>query len=192
LLNERITQSKLLSPPEDSAKYYWLRLKAEDPGNAQLPSSLQTLGTRLTQQAQVEYLGSQYDAAHATLSEAKALGFSSNELRQLEAQVEERRAQAAFLADVVPATSLARDKYVEPRYPSLAVRKDTQGWVEMDFTVAADGSVKDIEVRAAEPAGVFEQAAIKAVSQWRYRPLMRNGRAIEQRARLKIKFALQD
>jgi len=192
LLNERITQSKLLSPPEDSAKYYWLQLKAADPGNAQLPSSLQTLGTRLTQQAQVEYLGRQYDAAHTTINEAKALGFSSNELRQLEAQVEEQRAQAAFLADVVPATSLARDKYVEPRYPPLAVRKDTQGWVEMDFTVAADGSVKDIEVRAAEPAGVFEQAAIKAVSQWRYRPLMRNGRAIEQRARLKMKFALQD
>lgn len=190
LLNERITQSKLLAPPEDSAKYYWLQLKAADPGNSQLQSSLQTLGSRLTQQAQVEYLGRQYETAQNTLNEAKALGYSSNELQQLEAQVAEQRTRAAFLADVVSATTLARDKYVEPRYPSAAVRKGTQGWVDLEFTVAADGSVKDIDVRSAEPAGVFNDAAIKSVSQWRYRPLVRNGRAVEQRARLRMRFAL--
>jgi protein TonB len=191
LLNERITQSKLLAPPDDSAKFYWLELKSAAPDNAQLPSLLQTLGSRLTQQAQVDYLGRRYDAAHATLVEAKALGYSSRELTELEAQVAEQRARAAFLADVVPANTLAREKYVEPRYPGAAIRKGTEGWVELDFTVAADGSVKDIDVRAAEPAGVFDEAAIKSVSQWRYRPLLRNGRAIEQRARLRMRFALQ-
>ena len=192
LLNERITQSKLLTPADDSAKYYWLELKATDPGNAQLQSTLQALGYRLTQQAQVEYLGRRYDAAQATLSEAKSLGYASSELSQLEAQVAEQRARAAFLADVVPASTLARDKYVAPRYPSAAIRKGIEGWVEMDFTVATDGAVKDIEVRAAEPAGMFEEAATRSVSQWRYRPLMRNGRAVEQRARLRVRFALEN
>lgn len=192
LLNERITQSKLLTPADDSAKYYWLELKATDPGNAQLQSTLQALGVRLTQQAQVEYLGRRYDAAQATLSEAKSLGYASSELSQLEAQVAEQRARAAFLADVVPANTLARDKYVEPRYPSAAIRKGIEGWVEMDFTVAIDGAVKDIDVRAAEPAGVFEEAASRSVAQWRYRPLMRNGRAVEQRARLRMRFALEN
>lgn len=192
LLSERITQAKLLTPADDSAKDYWLKLKDTDPGNAQLQSMLQTLGDRLTQQAELEYLGRQYDTAHATLSEAKSLGYSSSELSQLETQVAEQRARAAFLADVVPAHTLARDKYVDPRYPSAAIRKGIEGWVEMDFTVGADGAVKDIDVRAAEPAGVFEEAATRSVSQWRYRPLMRNGRAVEQRVRLRMRFALEE
>jgi outer membrane biosynthesis protein TonB len=39
---------------------------------------------------------------------------------------------------------------------------------------------------------VFEEAAIKAVSQWRYVPLTRNGRPVEQRARLRMRFALEE
>ena len=62
----------------------------------------------------------------------------------------------------------------------------------MDFTVAADGSVRDVTVRAASPVGVFEQAAIKSVSQWRYVPVKRNGRPVDQRARLRMRFAVQE
>ncbi len=192
LLNERITQSKLLSPAEDSAKYYWLQLKTADPANEQLHPTLQTLGSRLTQQAQAELLGGQYDTAQTTITEAKSLGYSSSALTQLESQVAEQLERAAFRADVVLANSLAREKYVEPRFPAAALRKGVEGWVDLDFTVAADGSVKDIEVRAADPVGVFEEAATKAVSQWRYTPLQRNGRAVEQRARLRMRFAFED
>lgn len=191
LFNERITQSKLLEPPQDSAKYYWLQLKSADPSNEQLQPALQSLGTRLTQQAQVEFLGAQYQAASITLAEAKALGYSSSELTRLEPQVAAALERAAFEADVVPASTLAREKYVAPRYPPAAVRKAQEGWVEMDFTVAADGSVKDINVHAANPSGVFDTAAVKAVSQWRFTPIQRNGRAIEQRARLRMRFALE-
>jgi protein TonB len=192
LFNERLTQSKLLEPPQDSAKYYWLQLKSADPNNAQLQPGLQSLGTRLTQQAQVEFLGAEYQAASVTLAEAKALGYSSGELARLEPQVAAALERAAFEADVVPASTLAREKYVAPRYPNAALRKQQEGWVEMDFTVAGDGSVKDITVRAANPSGVFDEAATKAVSQWRYVPIQRNGRAIEQRARLRMRFAFEE
>ncbi|HSD73273.1 MAG TPA: TonB family protein [Steroidobacteraceae bacterium] len=191
LFNERITQSKLLEPPQDSAKYYWLELKSADPGNEQLQPALQSLGMRLTQQAQVEFLGAQYQAASITLAEAKALGYSSSELTRLEPQVAAALERAAFEADVVPASTLAREKYVAPRYPPAALRKAQEGWVEMDFTVAADGSVKDINVHAANPSGVFDDAATKAVSQWRFVPVQRNGRPIEQRARLRMRFAVE-
>ena len=77
LMNERLTQSKLLEPAEDSAKYYWLQLKSADPANAQLQPGLQSLGTRLTQQAQVQYLGNEFVAARSTIGEAQALGYSS-------------------------------------------------------------------------------------------------------------------
>jgi protein TonB len=191
LLNERITQSKLLEPANDSAKYYWLQLKSADPANEQLQPALQSLGTRLTQQAQAQYLGNQPQAARATLEEATALGYSSEELTRLDSQIAVALERAAFEAEVVLANSLARAKYVEPRYPPAALRRAQEGWVDMDFTVAADGSVKDIAVRGASPPGTFEDAAVKAVSGWRYVPVKRNGRPIEQRARLRMRFAVE-
>jgi protein TonB len=192
LMNERIAQAKLLEPADDSAKHYWLQLKSADPANEQLQPALQTLGTRLTQQAQMEVLGGQYQTAGTTIGEARALGYSSNELTRLESQVDAALARAAFEADIVLANTLAREKYVQPRYPTAALRRAQEGWVDMDFTVSADGSVTDIAVRAAEPTGVFEEAAMKAVSQWRYVPIKRNGRAVEQRARLRMRFAVQE
>jgi TonB family protein len=192
LFNERLAQSKLLEPEQDSAKYYWLQLKSANPSNEQLQPGLQSLGTRLTQQAQVEFLGAQYQAASVTLAEAKALGYSSSELTRLEPQVAAALERAAFEADIVPASTLAREKYVAPRYPTGALRKAQEGWVELDFTVAGDGSVKDIAVRAANPSGVFDEAAKKAVSQWRFVPVQRNGRPIEQRARLRMRFAVEE
>jgi outer membrane biosynthesis protein TonB len=38
---------------------------------------------------------------------------------------------------------------------------------------------------------MFEDAAVKAVSGWRYVPVKRNGRPIEQRARLRMRFAVE-
>ncbi len=48
----------------------------------------------------------------------------------------------------------------------------------------------DINVRAANPPGVFEQAAIGALSQWHYKPMLRDAKPIAQRARIRIRFAL--
>lgn len=192
LLNERIAQSQLLSPAEDSARHYWLQLREADPANDHLQPTLQTLGTGLTQQAQVEFLARRYQSARDTIAAAQSLGYTSSELSQIESRVAEQLEREAFRANVVPAGSLAQDRYVEARYPTVAERRGLGGWVEMDFTVAVDGSVKDIEIRGAEPVGVFEQAAVRAVSQWRYRPVLRNGRAVEQRARLRMRFEVEE
>ena len=67
-----------------------------------------------------------------------------------------------------------------------------QGWVELDFTVAESGVVKDIVVHAASTPGVFEDAAIRALSQWRFKPVLRDAKNVAQRARVRIRFALAD
>jgi outer membrane biosynthesis protein TonB len=38
---------------------------------------------------------------------------------------------------------------------------------------------------------VFEQPATEAVRKWRYRPILRDGQPINQRARVRVRFALQ-
>jgi protein TonB len=62
------------------------------------------------------------------------------------------------------------------------------GWVEVEFTVRADGSTADIVVTNSSPRRTFDAAAVTAIGQWRYKPVMQGGKAIEQRAAVRIRF----
>lgn len=55
-----------------------------------------------------------------------------------------------------------------PYYPSRARRSGIEGWVELSYLVAADGSVADIRVEAAQPEDLFVEAATTALQQWRF------------------------
>jgi TonB family protein len=57
---------------------------------------------------------------------------------------------------------------VEPKYPSAAASSRVEGFVEVDFMVTALGEVQNASISAAEPPGVFDQAALAAISRWRY------------------------
>jgi TonB family protein len=63
---------------------------------------------------------------------------------------------------------LSRLIAVDPKYPSSAASSGTEGFVEISFTVTPLGRVENAIVTAAEPPGVFEQAALAAISRWRY------------------------
>jgi TonB family protein len=97
-----------------------------------------------------------------------------------------------FLANVVAIGDLTLVKSVQPIYPPKANLSEIQGWVELDFTVAESGAVKDIVVHAASTPGVFEESAIRALSQWRFKPVLRDAKNVAQRARVRIRFALAD
>ncbi|RFP62024.1 energy transducer TonB [Luteimonas weifangensis] len=61
-------------------------------------------------------------------------------------------------------------KRVEPKYPVDAIRSGTQGFVELEFTVDADGKVISVSVVNARPSRTFEKAAVAAVKQWQFGP----------------------
>lgn len=69
---------------------------------------------------------------------------------------------------------------VPPQYPERAQQRGQEGRVLVQFTITKSGSVRDPKVVASEPPGVFDQAAIKAVLQWKYNPKIVNGKAVEQ------------
>jgi protein TonB len=65
---------------------------------------------------------------------------------------------------------------VEPIYPPLAVHAKLTGVVILDATVDRDGHVLNANVlRSAGP--LLDREALIAVKQWRYAPLMLNGKA---------------
>ncbi|MDQ2070815.1 M56 family metallopeptidase [Natronospira bacteriovora] len=61
---------------------------------------------------------------------------------------------------------------VAPKWPREAVQQGIEGEVTMEMRVHKDGSVSDVTVVASNPEGVFDEAAVEAVEQWRIHPAM--------------------
>lgn len=89
-------------------------------------------------------------------------------------------------------SSLKRKRYIAPEYPQDALARKLGGVVTVTFTVDAKGETRDVHVEAADPAGVFDRAAITAVKRWRYEPPLVNGESAEVPVRMQIRFAPQD
>jgi TonB family protein len=189
---ERLQQDRLIEPSNDSAKYYLLTLRGLDPNNPSLGAALQDLGTRLVAKARRALALEQYEAARSWLDEAAATGFASAESNTLRDDLDTAVAAQQFLANVIGASELTLIKSVKPDYPQKANAGKIEGWVELDFSVAENGEVKDIAVHAASAPGVFDASAINALKKWRYKPVMRDSKAVPQRARIRIRFALAD
>jgi len=66
---------------------------------------------------------------------------------------------------------------VEPIYPNFAKQTHREGTVELRAIISTEGVVKDLQVLSGDP--VLAQAARDAVSQWRFRPTLLNGIAVE-------------
>jgi TonB family protein len=100
-------------------------------------------------------------------------------------------AQAAIYQQPTSVSSLTRVKYVAPKYPRSAQRRNLSGWVDVVFTVATDGTVKDIDIRNSEPGETFVNAATKAVEKWEFEPVVEYGFVVEKRAGVRLMFALE-
>ena len=65
---------------------------------------------------------------------------------------------------------------VAPVYPRRAQTRGIEGWVLLSFTVTESGSVINPLVIDAEPQGVFDRAAMKAVERFKYKPRVVDGK----------------
>lgn len=92
-------------------------------------------------------------------------------------------AKAAPSPQASPSTSAPDDPIavyrVTPVYPVAAQELNLAGRVRVKFAIAPDGSVKDVRM-AGNSCTIFDDAALTAVSQWRYKPPRRNGVASER------------
>ncbi len=82
-------------------------------------------------------------------------------------------------------------KKVEFEYPKRALDSATSGWVDVEFTIAMDGSVKNAVVLNSEPRNVFDQSATQGLRRWRYKPVVENGEVVEARTRMRLRFSPQ-
>jgi periplasmic protein TonB len=76
--------------------------------------------------------------------------------------------------DVIPLVRIA------PDYPPRALSRGLEGWVKVQFTITPTGTVKDAKVVDAMPKEIFDDAALKSISRWRYNPRVEGGVAVER------------
>jgi TonB family protein len=68
------------------------------------------------------------------------------------------------------APELIPETLVKPEYPPLALKERVEGKVILQVVIDEDGNVVEAEVLFAQPPGIFEEAAIRAIKQWKFKP----------------------
>lgn len=90
----------------------------------------------------------------------------------------------------------ARELDVQPRalrrivpvYPPGPDRDGISGRVRLQLKLEADGRVSEVEVLTAEPPGLFEESAVKAFRQARFRPAKRAGRPVRALMEIEVVY----
>jgi protein TonB len=77
---------------------------------------------------------------------------------------------------------------VEPIYPPLARTARIQGPVVLEAIIGKDGTMQHLQLVSGHP--MLAPAALEAVRQWRYRPYILNGEAIEVETQITVNFIL--
>ncbi len=75
---------------------------------------------------------------------------------------------------------------VEPAYPRLAALTGTSGVVKLHAIISKEGAIQSLNVISGPP--MLISAAVDAVSQWRYRPYLLNGQAVEVETFITVHF----
>lgn len=78
----------------------------------------------------------------------------------------------------------------EPVYPLAAIRGDEQGVVLLKALVNTTGRVEDVVVLRSSGYSRLDQAAVKSVRTWRFKPAMQANAAIASWVTLPIRFQL--
>jgi len=89
------------------------------------------------------------------------------------------------VTNVDPALLIHR---IEPIFPTLARQTGREGRVELHALIGIDGTVRSLQFLDGDP--MFYQSALDAVRQWRYKPTLLNGRAVEVDTHITVIYKL--
>ena len=181
----------LLEPPGDNAYEQLLALREKYPDSNELRTEQQQLAFTFLERTRTALAAGDVATAQTFLSRVDTLVPNMAATKALQAQLAAAQQQRAFATNVIQAKTLKRVREVPPTYPREAERQGISGWVDVEFTIAPNGTTQDITVRNAQPMRTFDQAAVDAVKRWRFEPVMRDGAAVSQRAAMRIRFELK-
>lgn len=75
-----------------------------------------------------------------------------------------------------------------PVYPPIAIAAHTEGTVMLAATISRTGTIENL--RVVSGPGLLQQAALNAVSTWRYQPYLLDGEPVEVETTVNVVFSL--
>ena len=182
-----VADNRLLTPRQGNALFFLNEMSKLNPeSEAYLVGSLE-LTDKLLDQMWKELAAREYAAAESFLQQAEKLASDSEKVTTARVDLETDWA-AHQAASVIPATRMTMTNFVAPEYPNRALRREVEGWVDVEFTVTSTGEVSNIEIVAVEKAGYFEKVTQAAVTQWQFEPQLFRGEANNQRVSARLQF----
>jgi TonB family protein len=96
------------------------------------------------------------------------------------------RQEGAFDPDAIIPTARSA-----PEYPRQALRNGQEGVVDVEVRVNPDGTVADAQVIRSDPPGVFDEAALRAIRKWKFKPKVVDGKPVEATGSQRIEFRMR-
>ncbi|MBX3704396.1 MAG: energy transducer TonB [Steroidobacteraceae bacterium] len=195
LANQRIVQGSLVDPAGDSARHYIDLIRSADPAFDGLADTSSLFATRALTDARGLVAAGNAERAEVLLRAAADTGAPAAEVAAVTAEIaalRSARRPPARPSQVIADSTLRRTRFVAPTYPQRALDRNLEGFVTLEFTLAADGTTRDVVVKAAEPAGIFDRAAVNAVERWRYEPYTIDGAPVEPRVSTQLRFVIKE
>ncbi len=174
LVQDRMQNGALISPANDSAVYYLTQLQKASGNSAAVHSIGLELASRLLEQATASARAGKIEDMNADLALAKRWGADPALVQAVEQIVSgpSKAAQSGAAASpgIPPGYVPRRIHYVAPEFPEAALNSHISGSVTVEFTVDRSGRPYDVHVVQSTRRGIFNDAAVAAVSQWRFEP----------------------
>lgn len=80
-------------------------------------------------------------------------------------------------------------KEIQPKYPERAKKMGVSGYVKVYLVIDVYGTVSQLRVLTSEPTGYgFEEAALKAVREWKFEPAKLGSFPVSQKATKEFRF----
>ncbi|MGH8509147.1 MAG: energy transducer TonB [Gammaproteobacteria bacterium] len=79
-----------------------------------------------------------------------------------------------------------------PLYPPHARTRRIEGFVQVEFLVTEDGSVREPKIVHAQPPGFFERAVLSVIRHWKFERKLVDGKPVEWRTLQTVRFRLKD
>jgi TonB family protein len=179
--------NRILTPTDDNARHYVELMIKAAPNHTHTRADRDLLVTELLARSSQALEALDIEAARAWIDAAEPLAADSAQVTAARTAWTDRIIEMES-AKPLPASALTIQSYVAPVFPRAATQRGVEGWVDLEFTVSADGSTRDISVADGSHERMFRAEAIAAVQQWRFEPRVFMDRAIDQRVHARVRF----
>jgi TonB family protein len=124
-----------------------------------------------------------FEAAHVFDVLVSTLGSAALPKSPAKAEMQEH---IVVVGGNVQAAKLIRQE--QPIYPALARQIRVQGVVTLEAIIATDGTIQQLRVLNGHP--LLAPSVVQAVQQWMYSPTVLNGKAVEVKTTIEVRFTL--